>query len=687
MEFLFHIAMREEQAQNRTGRTGPGERPNKTQAETRMTAPAPTKAHKPGPNATRPGEDALDVVTVGRSSIDLYGDQVGGRLEDMASFAKYIGGCPANIAIGTSRLGLKSAVVTGVGDEHMGRFIREELAREGVDISGVKTDPDRLTALVILGIRNQHSFPLIFFRENCADAALTPDDIDPALIARAGAVVVTGTHFSTPGLDAMSRRAMTLARENEARVILDIDYRPVLWGAAGHGQGESRFVADEAVSAHLQRIVPDCDLVVGTEEEIHIAGGSTDTLTALKAVRAISPALIVLKRGPMGCVAFPDAIPDDIEQGIKGPGFPVDVYNVLGAGDAFMSGFLRGWLRGEPIAECCRLANACGAFAVSRHGCAPAVPSWDELQTFLTHGSKTRRLREDEALNQLHWSTTRHGDWPEVCALAIDHRMQFEEMAAEAGASPDRIAEFKALAVAAARRAAGDDPAFGVLLDRRLGQDALDDITGTGCWVARPIETPGKTPLEFEGGPDVATTLREWPTTQIVKCLVFYHPDDPADLRQTQEEQLVQLAHAARATRHELLMEVVASKSAKGVDANTVPAVMDRLYALGIYPDWWKLETPAGGDAGWKAIETVIRAHDPYCRGVLVLGLDAPIDDLGRHLADAAGQPICKGFAVGRTVFQSAAREWLAGTIDDREAAHRIGDAYARLLGAWRGTQ
>lgn len=627
---------------------------------------------------------ALDVVTVGRSSIDLYGEQVGGRLEDMASFSKYIGGCPANIAIGTARLGLKSAVITGVGDEHMGRFIREELAREKVDISGVKTDPERLTALVILGIRDQNSFPLIFFRENCADAALTPDDVDPALIARAGAVVVTGTHFSTPGLDAMSRRAMELARENGARVILDIDYRPVLWGVTGHGRGEDRFVADAAVSAHLQRIVPDCDLVVGTEEEVHIAGGSTDTLTALRNVRAISSALIVLKRGPMGCVAFPGAIPDDIEQGIKGPGFPVDVYNVLGAGDAFMSGFLRGWLRDEPIDECCRLANACGAFAVSRHGCAPAVPSWDELQTFLTHGSTTRRLREDEALNQLHWATTRHGNWPEVCALAIDHRMQFEAMAAEAGASLDRVADFKALAVEAARKAAGADPAFGVLLDRRLGQDALDAVTGTGCWVARPIETPGKTPLEFEGGPDVATTLREWPTTQVVKCLVFYHPDDPDDLRRTQEDRLVQLAHAARATRHELLVEVISSKSGHGVDAQTVPTVMKRLYALGIYPDWWKLETPAGGDDGWAAIENVINTHDPYCRGVLVLGLEAPVEELGRHLAAAARQPICKGFAVGRTVFQSPARAWLSGDIDDAEAGRQVADVYSRLLKAWR---
>ena len=137
----------------------------------------------------------LDVITIGRSSVDLYGAQIGGRLEDMASFEKYIGGSPTNIACGSARLGLKSAVITRVGDEHMGRFIREQLASEGVDVRGVVTDPKRLTALVILGIRDQEHFPLIFFRENCADMALCEDDIDPAFIKEARCVTVTGNAF------------------------------------------------------------------------------------------------------------------------------------------------------------------------------------------------------------------------------------------------------------------------------------------------------------------------------------------------------------------------------------------------------------------------------------------------------------------------------------------------------------
>ena len=194
----------------------------------------------------------LDVVTIGRSSVDLYGAQIGGRLEDMASFHKYIGGSPTNIACGAARLGLRSGLITRVGDEHMGRFIRETLAAEGVDVRGVVTDPERLTALVILGIRDQERFPLIFFRENCADMALSEDDIDEGLIADTRALVATGTHLSHPRTEAAVMKALTLARANGARTALDIDYRPNLWGLAGHGLGEERYIESAAVTAKLR---------------------------------------------------------------------------------------------------------------------------------------------------------------------------------------------------------------------------------------------------------------------------------------------------------------------------------------------------------------------------------------------------------------------------------------------------
>ncbi|MCB1884263.1 MAG: 5-dehydro-2-deoxygluconokinase [Geminicoccaceae bacterium] len=625
----------------------------------------------------------LDLICIGRSSVDLYGEQVGGRLEDMASFAKYVGGCPTNISVGTARLGLRSALVTRVGDEHMGRFIREKVASEGVDVGHVITDPERLTALVILGIRDERTFPLIFYRENCADAALEPDDVDAAFIQSASAVVVTGTHFAKPNLHALSTKAMRLAKEGGGRVILDIDYRPVLWGLTGHGLGEERYVRNETVSAHLQGILPGCDVIVGTEEEVHIAGGSEDTIEACRKLRDLAPsALIVVKRGPMGCVVFDGAIPDDIEAGIKGPGFPVEVFNVLGAGDAFMSGFLRGYLRDRPIEECCAFANACGAFAVSRHGCAPAIPSWTELQDFLTSGSPERALRLDRRLEQLHWSTNREPDRPQVLAFAFDHRSQFQEMADAAGVTHDHIPYFKRLCLKAGRAAAGDRPDFGVLVDGRLGAEALAEASDGTLWVGRPIEWPSSLPLTFEGGPDVGTTLKAWPTVQTVKCLVFYHPNDPPALKAEQERQVVVLADAARATGHELLLEVIPSRSEVAVGEDTLAGAVRRFYDLGVCPDWWKLPDP-GSDAAWARVAAAIEANDPHCRGVLLLGLDAPTADLEAAFKRAARQPVCKGFAVGRTIFGAPARAWLNGEIDDDEAVRRMAGSYEALVAAW----
>ncbi|HRM75870.1 MAG TPA: 5-dehydro-2-deoxygluconokinase, partial [Paracoccus sp. (in: a-proteobacteria)] len=348
------------------------------------------------------------------------------------SFAKYIGGSPTNIACGTARLGLKSAVITRVGDEHMGRFIREQLAREGVDVRGVATDPERLTALVILGIRDEDQFPLIFYRENCADMALSEDDIDESFIAQTRSVLATGTHLSHPRTAAAVLKALELARKHGARTALDIDYRPNLWGVAGHGDGESRFVESAAVTAKLQATLHLFDLIVGTEEEFHIAGGSTDTIAALRAVRAVSDAVLVCKRGARGAVAFTGAIPDSLDDGESGPGFPIEVFNVLGAGDGFFSGLMKGWMEDADWPTALKYANACGAFAVSRHGCTPAYPSLTELDFFLERGVLRRDLRNDAELEQIHWATNRQGrmggDWTTMRVFAFDHRMQLEDM-------------------------------------------------------------------------------------------------------------------------------------------------------------------------------------------------------------------------------------------------------------------
>lgn len=623
----------------------------------------------------------LDVVTIGRSSVDLYGQQIGSRLEDITSFAKSVGGCPANIAIGTARLGLKSALITRVGAEQMGGFIREQLAREGVATAGVAVDPARLTALVLLAVEDEGVSPMIFYRSDCADMALDEGDVDEALIAAAAAVVVTGTHFSRPSTDAAQRKAIRLAKESGGKVVFDIDYRPNLWGLAGHAAGFERYVKSDRVSAHLGSVLPDCDLIVGTEEEIMIASGADTVAEALQVIRSKSAATIVLKRGPKGCIVYDGSIPADLEDGIVGDGFPIEVYNVLGAGDAFMSGLLRGWLKGEPLATCATWANACGAFAVSRLLCSPEYPTWPELQHFLAHGSATRALRKDADLAHIHWATTRRARPEGLVALAIDHRVQLEEIADRVGAPRERIEDFKVLAVEAAARVAAGRPGFGMLLDSTYGQKALFRAARHDFWIGRPVEKPGSRPLDFDQLPDLGSHLVEWPVGHTVKCLCFYHPDDPAELKARQERELLRLADAARTVGRELLVEIIAGKHGP-LGPDTVASVVRRLYDLGIRPDWWKLE-PQDDPAAWAAIETAITGNDPWCRGVVLLGLEAPAEDLISAFRAAAGRPIVKGFAVGRTIFADAAARWLAGSIDDEDATADMARRFEALVRAW----
>lgn len=620
----------------------------------------------------------LELIAMGRAAVDLYGEQIGGRLEDMSTFAKYLGGCPANIATGASRLGLKVAMLTRVGDEHMGRFVREQLAAEGVDVSHVKTDPARLTGLVILGIRDRETFPLIFYRENCADMAIAPEDFDEAFIGSAKALLVTGTHFSSRSTDKACRTAISYAKKNGTKIVFDIDYRPVLWGLTGRGLGEQRFIASDTVSAHLQSILSDCDLIVGTEEEVHIAGGSTDTLTALRKLRSQSKAAIVLKRGADGCSVFPEAIPDHLDSGITHRGYTTDVFNVLGAGDAFLAGFLRGWLRDEGWEKAAAYANGCGALVVSRHACAPAMPSMTELETLLHKERGFRLINGNAEFDYLHRTTAGKAPPQTVLALAFDHRKQFADLAAKSGAGAKEIEQFKRLLGQALEQM---PPAIsGAIIDDTYGFDPLTRLTGTGRWLARPVEVPGSLPLEFEAGDRLTETMRTWPTEHVAKCLAAYDPSDHAELRGKQEAALIALQNAVNATGRRWLLEVIPPDFSK--NPYLVAQSVEALYRAGLFPTWWKLPALESADE-WKKIASIIRKNDAYCAGVIVLGLDQPLEELTPKLKLAKESGIGVGFAIGRSIWRKPAEQWFAKILSDKETIELIEREFKHVLSAW----
>jgi 5-dehydro-2-deoxygluconokinase len=627
------------------------------------------------------GGRALDLVCIGRTCVDLYAEQEGARLEDVQSFRKYVGGSAANIALNTARLGVKTAMLTRVGEEQMGRFVRSTMADTGVDVSHVTFDPEHLTPYVLLAIRDIENFPRIFAYGDAADMALDEGDVDPGFIASSGALLVTGTPLSRPGSRSATFKAVSAAREAGTRVLFDLDYRPVFWGVASHQQGGQMFVESTEVTEEYRSVLPHCDLVVGTEEEIRIAGGHPDTRESLIAIREVCGATIVLKVGAMGAIVFPGEIPEDLQDGVSVPGFPVEVFNSVGAGDAFMSGFLSRWLRDEPVEECLRIGNACGAIVVSRHGCSPAMPTPEELEYFLNLTERPRRLRMDEWLEHLHRVTTRR-EPEELCVLAVDHRWQLEEVVDEIGVDRGRLSELKMLLARAFMRVAGEDSPAGVLLDDVYGGEALEELTGSGVWISRAVEVAGSRPVEFVGGTNPAATIRTWPEEHVVKCNLYMHPDDDTGMREVQERSVRQLFDACIKNERRLLLEVQAPPGA-GYGENDLVELLQRLYEIGVRPDWWKV--PPNRDPGvWRRIGEIVGGRDPYCAGILVLGQALEEGELAGFFAAAASEPRCNGFAIGRSIYGAEARRWLAGETTEEDLISSVAERYERMISLWR---
>jgi 5-dehydro-2-deoxygluconokinase len=638
-----------------------------------------------------PSGRSVDIACLGRLAVDLYAQQFGSRLEDARSMAMYLGGSSANLAFGVARLGLKSAMISRVGNEQMGRFLTESLQQEGCDTSQVQVDAERLTALVLLGLKDKDTFPLLFVRENCADMAVDANLIDESFIAKCRSLAITGTHLSTPVTRKASLTALAYAKRHGVVRVLDIDYRPVLWGLTSRGAGENRYVADAHVTQQLQEVLPEFDLLVGTEEEFFIAGGASgtgadDLIASLRVVRGLSQATLVVKRGSLGCCVIEGDIPANINDAPTYKGENVEVLNVLGAGDAFLSGLMASLLQGKTWAESTQVANACGAIVVSRHACSAAMPTPAELSHWFS-GTRNPKVDADQQLAHLHRVTAARPDWNELCVMAFDHRSQFLDMVREVGVSESRIPALKKLLVKAAEQVERSHQLqghAGVLIDgSAYGADALASATGRGWWVGRPVELPGSRPLRFDGTRSIGSALIHWPTEQVVKCLVHYHPDDAFELRLEQEQKVLELWEATRESGNELLLEIIcpAAMTPAGTQDAAVLRSIKRFYNIGVKPEWWKIAPMQV--QGWADLQALVAERDPHCRGAVILGLNQPLQVLADSFA-AATNPIVKGFMVGRTLWATASLSWLKNEISDDAFVKQVAHNYATLVEAWR---
>lgn len=326
-----------------------------------------------------------DLLCIGRSSIDLYSSDIGKPFEEITGFSAFVGGCPTNISVGTRRLGLKSALLTGVGYDPVGDFIIHFLKKEGVDVTWVAKKEGRRSSAVILGIEPPDKFPLVYYRDNCADIALDMDDIRKVPIDKFKAILISGTGLSLEPSRSATIFAAETAHENGVKVVLDIDFRADQWPDL------------QTFGTTVRSVLPYTDIVIGTSEEVKAAAYSgtgeaeishsqvneskveADVNESVSRLLKRGPEVLLLKTGSEGCIIHyrDGAKPQQVK------GYPVEIINTLGAGDAFASGLLYGFINGWNWHKCARLGNACGAIVVTRHGCANFMPTLDEVEEFV----------------------------------------------------------------------------------------------------------------------------------------------------------------------------------------------------------------------------------------------------------------------------------------------------------------
>lgn len=308
----------------------------------------------------------LDVLCMGRSGIDLYAHEVGVPMTAVKSFDAYVGGCPTNVSVGTRRLGLRSALLTAVGEDQVGDFVLHFLASEGVNTRFIPRKKGRRTSAVILTIQPPDRFPLTFYRDNCADIGLTTDDVIATPIAQARLLFLTGTGLMMDPSRTATMFAAERARTGGVPVLVDLDYRPDQWATV------------DAYGANVRALLRDATLAVGTEEETRAAANIDDLDEAIERLLESGVEALIVKRGARGSSVYRrDGSRTDV------PAFPIEVLNVLGAGDAFASGFIYGQLQGWSLEASARMGNAVGAIVVTRHGCANFMPRLQEVRQFM----------------------------------------------------------------------------------------------------------------------------------------------------------------------------------------------------------------------------------------------------------------------------------------------------------------
>ena len=325
-----------------------------------------------------------DVLTFGRSSIDLYSNDLGAPFENITSFGAFVGGSSTNIAVCCNRLGLNTALLTAIGQDKVGDFIKNFLNKEGIHTQFIPTIKGTRSSAVVLGVEPPDRFPLVFYRNNAADLQIGIDHVLQIPLDQFRVVVLSGNALSRDPSKTATFFAAEEAVAKEVPVFLDLDFRADQW------------YDPRAYGVMIRALLPKVKIAIGTEEEVLAASLQDSKQIKIKHQQVSAPEIqgninraiqrildlgvevLIVKRGAEGASLFEPGKPE-----IKVPGYPVEILNVLGAGDAFAGGFVYGYLQDWDLYKATRMGNACGAILVTKHGCANFMPSLEEALGFV----------------------------------------------------------------------------------------------------------------------------------------------------------------------------------------------------------------------------------------------------------------------------------------------------------------
>lgn len=549
----------------------------------------------------------------------------------------------------------------------MGQFILETLNQERVNTSQITQQNTFQTPLALKAIQNKNSFPCVFYPHTHASGMAKNENVDAGFIAQSTALLISTMNFFIEHMKQATRRAMIASSEGKTKIILVLDYFP------------SHLKAAE-ITTVLQTALPLCDMIVGDEEDFRTMFGVDETQSALEHLRTLTNATLLINSTQGGFV-ISDEIQTPWHQVTSHAGFKTHRHYHFTAKNAFLSGFLYGWLQKQSLEKSCEFAMACKAIVQSRLDKAADLPSHDELSAYLSDQNKVATQSTETAhFSHMHYASTHTTRQAQLLAFSFGYHQQWQKMAQQFHADESALHKAKILVATGLKNIAANTPFASVVTDDDFSSH-LFELFPEHLTFMRPLEAPFEIPLRYKGDPDLTHTLLQWPTHHGAKVSIIYHPDDRYVLRGQQEATAHLLHRACRATGHEFFIEIIPPTGSL-TTASSTSHVMQRFYEIGIYPDWWQV-VPPRDQRSWDSIHRVISDNDRYCRGVMIAGYQATVEQLPMMFDFANKQKYCQGFVVSKNIFQQPLEKWFAKRIDDQALVEAVTNSYQKAIELW----